>query len=419
MTRWHLQIGCLGFCALTFSLARGVQAQEWTRFRGPNGTGVSATSIPMVANDESIAWKAELPGVGHAGPVLWGDKLFVLSADPEAGKQHVFCYSAKTGKQLWVTSRDFTKYTKHNLNSFASCTPTVDAERVYVNWFTPDSFKVVAYDHSGKPLWERDMGAFSINHGGGTSPVLVGDLVVVRSESEGGPECFIAALDRKTGVVKWRTPRPLATKGSFSSPLLYQPKGGAPQLIFTSNANGFASLDPGTGNVNWEVNSNVFPQRCISQPVLFGNLLFGTCGDGGGSRAAAAIRIEGAKGGPVAYTVAKAVPYVPSPVVYGDHIYLWGDSGIVTCIRAATGEQVWSERVGGGGSFYGSPVCAGGKLYNVSERGELVVLDAAPVFKLQGRSQLGEGSHSTPAIANGMMFIRTFSHVIALGGKKL
>src|SRR5688500_12286351 len=163
MNRWHLGLRILGVCALTLSAAAESRAQEWTRFRGPNGTGVSSTSIPVVANDESIAWRAELPGVGHAGPVLWGDKLFVLSADPEAGKQHVFCYSAKTGKQLWVTSRDFTKYPKHNLNSFASCTPTVDAERVYVNWFTPDSFKVVAYDHSGKPLWERDMGAFSIN----------------------------------------------------------------------------------------------------------------------------------------------------------------------------------------------------------------------------------------------------------------
>ena len=143
-----------------------------------------------------------------------------------------------------------------------------------------------------------------------------------------------------------------------------------------------------------------------------------TCGDGAGSRGATAVKI-GSPMPTVAYTVPKGVPYVPSPVVFGDHIYLWGDSGIVTCIKAATGELVWSERVGGGGNFFGSPVCAGGKLYNVSERGELVVLDASPEFKLQGRSQLGEGSHSTPAIANGMMFIRTFTHVIALGGKKL
>jgi outer membrane protein assembly factor BamB len=417
MKRWHPRLGYIGLCVFTLTAAREVSAQEWTRFRGPNGTGISAATLPVVANDETIAWKAELPGVGHAGPVLWGDKIFLLSADPEAGKQHVFCYSAKTGKQLWVTSRDFTKYPKHNLNSFASSTPTVDAERLYVNWFTPDSFKVVAYDHNGKPLWERDMGAYTINHGGGSSPVVVGDTVVVRSDSEGGPECFIAGLDKKTGVVKWRTPRGLATKGSFSSPVLYQPKGGAAQLIFTSNANGFASLDPATGKVNWEV-LNTFGQRCISQPVLFGDLIFGTCGDGAGSRGATAVKL-GSPMPTVAYTVPKGVPYVPSPVVFGDHIYLWGDSGVVTCIKAATGEQVWMERVGGGGNFYGSPVCAGGKLYNVSERGELVVLDASPTFKLEGRSQLGEGSHSTPAIANGMMFIRTFTHVIALGGKKL
>jgi outer membrane protein assembly factor BamB len=417
MNRWHRQLGTFGLCLLALTLSRGAQAQEWTRFRGPNGTGVSATAIPVTANDETIAWKVELPGVGHAGPVLWGDKLFLLSADTEAGKQHVFCYSAKTGKQLWVTSREFTKYPKHNLNSFASCTPTVDAERLYVNWYTPDSFKVVTYDHNGKPLWERDMGPYTINHGGGASPVVVGDLVIVRSDSEGGPECFIAGLDKKTGVVKWRTARTLATKGSFSSPVLYQPKSGAQQLIFTSNANGFASLDPATGKVNWEVQS-AFAQRCISQPVLFGDMIFGTCGDGAGSRGATAIKL-GSPMPTVAYTVPKGVPYVPSPVVYGDHIYLWGDSGVVTCIKAATGEVVWSERAGGGGNFYGSPVCAGGKLYNVSERGELVVLNASPEFKVEGRSQLGEGSHSTPAIANGMMFIRTFTHVIALGGKKL
>ncbi len=415
MSRGYLNLGYIGLIALASTVARGAQAQEWTRFRGPNGTGVSAASVPVVADEQTIAWKVKTPGAGHAAPVLWGNKLFVASAEDQAGKQHLLCYDAKSGKQLWVTSREFKPYPKHSFNSFASCTPTVDADRVYINWITPDSFRCIAYDHNGKQLWDRDLGAFSINHGGGTSPILIGDLVIVRSDGEGS-ECFIAALDRKSGAVKWKTPI-TEGKGSYSSPVVYHPKGRKPQLIFSSSANGMLSLDPATGKKNWDVPS-IFAQRCVSTPVLFGDLIFGTCGDGAGSRGGIAVRAgDGVTAPAVAFSVPKGVPYVPSPVVFGDHLYLWGDSGIVTCVKAATGEQVWMERVGG--RYFGSPVCAGGKLYNVSDQGDLIAVEAGPQFKILGRSQLGEGSHSTPAVAGGMLYLRTFTHVIALGGKKL
>ncbi len=404
--------------AAVLFLGAPARAQEWTRFRGPNGSGVSSASVPVECTEATWNWRIQLPGAGHSSPVLWGDRLYLTSAEEPGGKQHLLCLRASDGKELWRATRSFAAYPKHRFNSFASNTPTVDGQGVYVAWVTPEGFNFHAYDHQGKERWKRELGKYDVNHGGAPSPVVVGDIVVVRSDSdEMGPESFIVGLDRKSGEVRWKVPRQ-SKNGSYSTPILYEPKGRPTELIVTSNAHGMTSLDPRTGAINWELNG-IFQQRCVGGPVLHGDLLFACAGNGGGARQAVAVKPgskEGNVAAQVAYQVSRGAPYVPTPLVVGDHLFLWGDNGVVTCVNAGTGEMVWMERVGG--NYFGSPVCAGGKIYAMSADGELVVVEAAPAFKLLGRSKLGEGSHSTPAVAGGVMYLRTENHLISLGGKK-
>ena len=407
-------------CAVVLALHAAVDAQDWTRFRGPNGTGHSdATTIPAEWTDTDYNWRVSLPGVGHSSPVLWGDRIFLLSADPDTAERYVLCLSAVDGHELW--RREF-EGNPHHLNprsSFASCTPAVDAEHVYVAWSNPDRTWLVALTHDGDDAWDVDLGPWVSQHGFGTSPMLYEDLVVIQCSQENESKLpdtarpkssFIVAVDRKTGEERWRTPRKIDT-ASYSVPCVYTPRGGSPQLLCCTTAEGIFSLDPKTGKQNWGI--DVFTMRTVSSPVLAGGLVFGSTGVGAGGNYVVAVRP-----GPdaeVVYKVPESAPYVPTPVAHGDLIFLWWDNGIVTCLDAATGEKHWSQRVGG--SYSGSPVCVGGRIYCISDDGEVVVLAAEKEYRELGRNSLGEPSRSTPAISGGRMYLRTYSHLISLGGK--
>jgi outer membrane protein assembly factor BamB len=398
-------------------LAAPAGAQEWTRFRGPNGTGISsATTVPVTFAEADFNWKADLPGKGHSSPVIWGKKLFITSSEDGAGKRHVFCLNTTDGKPLWSKTYDFKVYPQHQFNSSASSTPAVDGQRVYIVWSTPEAVTVHALDHNGKEAWVRDLGGYKAQHGGASSPIVVGDLLILAKEPEDAPGMLLA-LDCKTGEVRWKRDRQ-GKDAPYATPMVYQPKSGPAELIFTSNAYGMTSLDPKTGELNWEM-PGIFRARCVSGPVRVGDLIFATAGNGGGDRQAVAVRpgSKASKTEPkVEYQVARGASYVPTPIVVGDLMFLWGDAGIVTCVRAGNGEQVWSERVGG--RYFGSPVCVNGKIYAISSLGEVVVIEASDQFKVLGRSNLGGPSHSTPAIADGVMYLRTEAQLISVGGKK-
>src|SRR6266404_5295302 len=148
-------------------------AQEWTRFRGPNGTGISpAKTIPTRITDADINWKIELPGTGHSSPVLWGERLFLTATGDKSGGLSVLCFNARDGRQLWRRDFSLTPFSHHKFNSFASSTPAVDAERVYVVWNEPDHYMLTALDHDGKDVWQRDFGPFVSQHGSGISPIV-------------------------------------------------------------------------------------------------------------------------------------------------------------------------------------------------------------------------------------------------------
>jgi outer membrane protein assembly factor BamB len=191
-------------------------------------------------------------------------------------------------------------------------------------------------------------------------------------------------------------------------------------VIVTSYEHGITSIDPKTGHVNWEI--DVFDKRHvetpIGSPIVAGDLVLGTCGWLGVRQEVVAVRpVPAGAPGKVqeVYRLTNAAPLCTTPLVKDDLLFLWGDSGIVTCADVRTGKVHWRERVAG--SYYGSPVWSGGRLYGVSREGEVVVLTAAKQFALLARNPLGEGSHSTPAIAEGTMYLRTFSHLLAIGGK--
>jgi len=188
-------------------------------------------------------------------------------------------------------------------------------------------------------------------------------------------------------------------------------------LILAGSEFGLISLDPRSGQKNWQI--EVFPARVVGSPVIAAGLIFGNCGVGGGGKRLVAVR----PGTPansnqpeLVYDNKKFMPYVPTPVAYGNLLFLLVDSGMAACLDAPTGKIHWQQRIGG--TYFASPVRVGERIYCVSREGEMVVLAAADKHKLLGRINLEERSQSTPAVAGGVMYLRTASHLMAIGGKQ-
>ncbi|HEX6986112.1 MAG TPA: PQQ-binding-like beta-propeller repeat protein, partial [Planctomycetaceae bacterium] len=242
----------------------------------------------------------------------------------------------------------------------------------------------------------------------GASPIVWRDLVIVPNDQD-GPSSLVA-LDLRSGETVWSTPRESGNT-AYGTPLILEAEGTAPQLIVSSQAMGVTSLDPATGTLNWQ--SGPLPQRTVGSPVFAGGLIYQTCGQAG--RGVLMVGVDPFAASDekrVVFEEKKLLPYVPTPVAYKGHLYLWNDNGVVLCVDLKTRKPVWTERVGG--NYSGSPVCVNGLLYAVSEEGEVVVVRAAPEFELLGRSSLGDRSHATPAVADGRMYFRTFRKVVRL-----
>ena len=397
-------------------LAFQTSGQEWTRFRGPNGTGVSdAKTIPVTWTEKDFNWQVKLPGTGHSSPVVWGNRIFVTTTDVKDAGTSLRCHSAKDGSLLWSVSVDFAPFRKHKLNSFASSTPCVDKDRVYMTWSTPEQYVAVAYTHGGKKVWERNLGTFASSHGLGASGILFeGKLILPNDQNE---DSHIVALNAATGKTLWRTARKGSAKTAYSTPCIYAPKGERPSLIFNSFSYGISALDPDTGKLIWEF-EKAFKMRSCSSPAIGGGVIIGSTGSGGGGNYVTAIR-PGNRAGkkPVlAWTLRQAAPYVPTPVYHDGHFYLISDGGIASCVEAKSGLVKWQERVGG--RTFGSPVLVDGKFYCISTAGEVAVMRAAETFELLGKSDLDEDVQSAPAISGGAMFIRTTESLISVGGNQ-
>jgi outer membrane protein assembly factor BamB len=292
---------------------------------------------------------------------------------------------------------------------------------VYVLWNEPEHLMLTALDHKGNKAWQRDFGPFVSQHGVGISPIVYQGKVILANEQDDAKfvkgstrsgKSFVLAVDAKTGKTLWETPRNSAVV-SYATPCVYEPKNGSAALIFASQGHGLYALAPDSGNVLWEY-AKAFDKRTVSSPVLAGDLIFGSCGSGGGGNFVTALKLRQSGAPEPAYQIKQSAPYVPTGIIVNDLAWLWSDSGIVTCVTASTGAVRYQERVGG--NYFGSPVWVDGRLFCVSTAGELVVVEASDQFKVLHRFPLKELCHSTPAVALGRMFIRTEKHLFSFGG---
>jgi outer membrane protein assembly factor BamB len=384
---------------------------DWPWWRGGRHDGCSPGKAPLEwSESRNIVWKSAVPGSGHASPVVFGERIFIATADEQQKTQSLVCFDRKSGKQLWakvIHTGGFMK--KHPKNSQASATPACDGQRVFVAFVHADELWVSAVDFDGNIVWQEPAGPFASEHGYGSSPAIYESLVIVNGDSLGGG--FVAALHRESGKIAWRKQRPNGGKhGSYASPILAK-TAGKPQLIL-HGANKVCSYDPANGELVWHCAG---PSQVAGNTVAFDdNHVVAT----GGFPEEFILRIRADGTGDVTDTHVvwrshKGVPYVPSPLIADGLVYFVADKEMMTCCESASGKQVWKERLHG--AFTASPVLAGGLLYVANEAGETFVVKAGRQYERMAVNQLDEGTLATPAIAGGRIYLRTTHHLYCIG----
>ena len=399
-------------------LSTSAAAQEWTRFRGPNGTGISPSKgVPVTWTEQDFRWRVEIPGQSHSQPVIWENKLFVTTSVDAENERRLLCLNKDDGKELWKKSFPLAAHRPGNRNaSSANGSPVVDAERVVACFVSRDHFWVRSFDHAGNEQWSRDLGTWQSQHGHGASPIIYEDKVIVTNDQDG--ESFVIALDAKSGNPVWKTPR-RNSRGSaaYGTPCIHPREGAPPEILLSSESHGISSLDPKTGTMNWE--APVYNIRVVASPVVAGDLVIGSCGQGGNAgNYLAAVRLGGTgdvSATHLAYKLRKATPYVPTPLYLDGRLYVINDLGIASALEASTGREIWSERLRA--EFFGSPVLIDGTIYCASTKGEMIVLATGDTFQLLARNPIGEGTHSTPCVDGGRIYVKTFTHLVCVGGK--
>lgn len=409
----------LGWCSLALICACSFQpgfAQEWTRFRGSNGSGIASPGnrIPIQWNTGSYQWKIPISGDGHSSPVLWGHKLFLSVPEKNGASQVLMGVDAHSGQILWRQAFDAQAYAIHNFNSLTSPTPAATADKVFFTWGTPENIELAALNHDGHILWKRNLGPYRSQHGYANSPIVEADKVIIAMDHLG--ESYLAAYDVNTGAETWKLLRNSSTASAYSTPCLFEPPAGNAYLVFNSSSHGITAVDLETGSLVWE-KSDVFDKRSVSSPVFNQNLIFGSCGSGAGGNYVVAISPpdSGRRDSlpEEKFRFRRSAPYVPTPLIRGDRAYFWSDQGIVTCVNLQSGDTLFSERTEK--RFFGSPVLVGDHLFAISTDGHVLVVKAADEFEILASNPLGAGTHSTPAVANNRMYLRTTRHLICIG----
>lgn len=390
------------------------QSSEWSRFRGPDGSGsLSTCDVPLPWTSRDIAWTIDLPGSGNSSPILHEQSIYLLSADPISGEQFVLAYDQPSGKPLWQHAYASEPYSIHKLSSFASSTPCADDRAVYVAWATPDRCLVKAIDHSGTELWTRDLGPYVSQHGFGTSPIVAGDQVflMLSQDAEGldagvePGESHMIALDRLTGKTRWKTPL-ASTSVCYGVPQVRSIDGQS-RVLGATTREGFFALDTATGKKIWS--KSEFDMRICSSLLVTNGLIIASDGSGGGGGQLVAIKSDGS--GEEVFRVKRGSPYVPTPVASRDHVFLWSDKGIVSCVTM-DGEVLESKRIGG--NVYASPILLGDKLLNISQDGVATILSADADLNELGSYDFDAIVRATPAASADALFIRTDEQLLKI-----
>ncbi|MFN7921542.1 MAG: PQQ-binding-like beta-propeller repeat protein [Bryobacteraceae bacterium] len=455
---------------LTLALAASLailSAAEWTRFRGPNGTGVAeGNPLPReLAPDRNVVWKTAIP-MGKSSPAVTANRIFLTGHN--AGKLETFALDRKTGKLLWTREAPGHRDEKRNkLNDPAAPSPVTDGENVYV-FFA--GYGLVSYSGDGKERWRHALGPFTNFHGMGASPVLAGNKVVMICDQDQG--AFLLAVDRATGKQVWRADRPEMVH-SFSTPVVYRDKKGRNQVIVPGSYK-MTSYDADTGKLIWSVDGLTYQVKSV--PVIDGDLLYFNGWAPGGepserielptfekmietydknhdgklskdeipknwlpgnwdmqdldkdglfdakdwkyysmrrtsTNAAMAIKLDGegdVTSTHVVWRYQKSLPDVPAILLYRGVLYLIRNGGILQTLIPATGQLVKQGRLQHAmDEYYASPVAGDGKVYMLSKDGKSTVLESGADWGVASTGDFGEEIFATPAIADGHMWVRT------------
>ena len=402
---------------------RTAERIEWTQFRGTNNAGVSDSTLPSSWDDDAYQWRVKLAGSGNGSPVVWQQRVYIASCDQESGQIFLECRNLSDGKQVWQKEFRATSFRMHSRSSYASSTPAVTSDAIYFSFADPDETVVVAMDHDGKQLWQRDLGSWVSQHGFGVSPIVHQDSVIFLQSQQaqqlrGGQKpgtSRMVSLSCADGSIQWET-QLTATRACYGLPCLLESENAKPQLVGCNTGDGFYSIDPDNGEMNWTLPA--FRQRVVASPILAGGLLIGTCGSGGGGNTLVAIRPATAnKQAEKVYEIRQNACYVPTPIAVGNQLYMFSDRGIVSCLELETGELIWRERVSAG--FSGSPVADAAHLYCIDELGQLFVIKhGTDSFELTAKIDLGEPSRATPAITGNSLLLRTDTRLMLVSGER-
>ena len=398
---------------LLFMFQNIVRAENWPGWRGPNGDGTSSEiNLPVKWDSTTnVMWKVPVPGIGYASPIVWGDRLFTVTAMTETHEKQLLCYDTKTGNLLWqVTVLKSPLESKHNDNSFASGTPVTDGSSVYISLLDGDSVVVAAYDFNGKQLWIKRPGTYSSPHGYSVSPILYKDKVIINEDSKG--DAFVAALSRTDGHTLWKTKFDKRSH-SFSTPLI-RDIAGKKQMIVCGNME-VASFNPDDGSRYWF--STGPSEDFASSPVYNEQSGLVLISSGWPKRIIYALKPDGSgdiTNTHIAWQATDGAFYVPSPVTVGPYLITTSTNGSVNCIEAATGKIFWKENLG---KQYGSAVLAGGLVYMPSDQGTITVIKPGATYETIAKNNIGETLLASPAISNGMIYLRSTSHLFCIGPK--
>ena len=422
----------LGLCLLPALVRAEVNDRSsWPHWRGPNGNGLVDRGDPPVewSETKNIRWKVKIPGMGHATPIVWGDRIFVQTAvqtdkavenagtggpstPPFLFQYRVLALDRKNGKVLWEkTVREAHPHEgMHPTSSFASTSGTTDGERLYAYF---GSQGLYCFDLDGNPKWEVDLGDTRIRSswGEGSSPTIYGNTMVINWDHEG--ESFIVALDKRTGKELWRTARDEAT--SWSTPLVV--KHGDKAQVIVSASRRTRSYDLATGDLIWEcggLGSNVVPTPLYANGVVYVT-------SGHRNPAMQAILLDKAKGDitgsdAVLWVIDQNTPYVSSPLLYGDRLYfLRNRNAILSCYNARTGEMVYGpQRLEGMKSVYASLVGVRNRVYIAGLEGTTLVIKNGPEYEVVASNAIDEGIAASPVVVGDDLYLRGDQHLYCI-----
>ena len=407
----HVRRALLSSLLGLIASARLASAENWPGWRGPRGDGTSLeTNTPIQWSATSnVVWTAEIPGDGHASPVVWRDRIFTVSARLDRQGRVLICFDRATGKILWEkTVLESPLEKKHSLNSYASSTPATDGHQVYVAFLDQHEMVVAAYDFDGNQKWLVRPGPFASMHGFCSSPILFEDKVVVNGDHDG--ESYLVALSRTGGNTLWKTPRQNRTR-SYCVPLIRE-LAGRTQMVLSGDKC-VASYDPNNGKQQWVIDGPT--DQFVASPVYSARtgLLYIT--GGFPDHHILAVKPDGR--GDVTQThivwrTNKGVAYVPSPIIAGDYFLIVSDTGVAHCFEAATGKLLWQERMG---EHHASLVSAAGLVYFLNDDGVTHVVKPDAAFQLIAKNELGEKCFASPAISEQQIFIRSDKYLFCIG----